>query len=191
MSLYVIKNDEGKYLSAESFVSAIWADDLIKAGRYATLAGAQSAADDYDGHVAELIEKPEPVEVTEEEAKVLEEAKRATYPADWISNHAHLDPSDNNTKYHEEHLMRAYVNGWKAAKPKRYVLPMEGTEYHNGAMKGTARYYAVKTTNNWRPDGIAVSTGDAADHGYTVTQADIDAAPKWVRDLEKVEVRDE
>lgn len=75
-------------------------------------------------------------------------------------------------------------------KPKRYVLPMPGTEYHNGAMHGEAQYYAVKATSNWRPDGIALGTDDAVEHGYTVTQADIDAAPDWVKAITPVEVKD-
>lgn len=62
--------------------------------------------------------KPEPVEVNEYEASVVERAKQASYPANWISEHAHQDPGGNNTKFDEDRLMRAYVNGYTVRKPK-------------------------------------------------------------------------
>lgn len=74
---------------------------------------------------------------------------------------------------------------------KRFVLPMEGAEYRNAQMRGNAQYYAVKTDTNWRPDAIALGTDDAVEHGYTVTQSDIDAAPDWVKAIPPVEVTDD
>lgn len=150
-----------------------------------TLEDAQMLADYESSQPVELVEKPAPIVVSQEEAKKLTEAKTATYPAEYITRHSCLKQGV------EDRLMRAYTIGWTVEKPKHFVLPMPGTEYHNGSMHGMAQYYAVKGTSNWRPDAIALGTDDAVEHGYTVTQADIDAAPNWVKSIKPVEVTDD
>ena len=91
-----------------------------------------------------------------------------------------------------EVLLNAWNNGYTVEKPKRYVLPMPGTGYHNYQMHGNAQYYAVKGSGgNWRADLIALDTDDAVKNGYIVTQSDLDAAPDWVKAITPVEVNDE
>lgn len=185
MSLYAVKNDEGKWLWVDTFRYPHWPEDISNAQEYGEKADALGDAEDFGGHVVELVEKPEPVEVSEEDGARLEKIRKATCPWDTVSFYA------GRNKEYANFLMRAYVNGWKVEKPKRFVLPMDGTEYHNGKMHGEAQYYAVKGTENWRPDAIALGTDDAVEHGYTVTQADIGAAPDWVKAIKPVEVTDD
>jgi hypothetical protein len=139
------------------------------------------------------VEKPEPVEVSEEEAKTLKTLDGDLMPIGELAYFIHHAEqlSEKESIKREDRLMRAYVNGWTVAKPKRYVLPMPGTDYHNNQMHGNAQYYAVKGTGNWRPDAIALGTEDAVKHGYTVTHADIYAAPGWVKAITPVEVTDD
>ncbi|MCI1985299.1 MAG: hypothetical protein LKJ69_01625 [Lactobacillus sp.] len=66
---------------------------------------------------------------------------------------------------------------------KRYVLPMEGTDDDEGEYF----YYAYKYNGRWLVDETE------ADPSYTkptVTQAEIDAAPDWVKAITPVEVTD-
>ncbi|WP_225352549.1 DUF1642 domain-containing protein [Lacticaseibacillus nasuensis] len=176
--LYAIKNDEGEWQTGEALWSSIGDAEV-----YGTREDAEQDARNFGGHVVELVEAPAKVVVSKEEAKMLEQAKKNGYPAEVIDAYNDMRPD-------EDRLMRAYVNGWTVEKPKRYVLPMPGTDYHNNQMHGNAQYYAVKGTGNWRPDAIALSTDDAVKHGYTVTQSDIDAAPDWVKAITPVEVTD-
>ncbi|ANK66578.1 hypothetical protein AYR55_02040 [Loigolactobacillus backii] len=176
--LYMVKNDEGKYWDF-SANSGFWSSEIAyptttirkkQAERVAEL-----VAGERGGHVVTLVEEPKKVVLTKEQAEIVEGAHDDNnFPASYISDHT-------GSSYKEKLLMNAYVNGWTVEKPKRYVLPMPGTDYHNYQMHGSAQYYAVKETGNWRPDAIALGADDAVKHGYTVTQSDIDAAPAWVR----------
>ena len=109
--------------------------------------------------------------------------------SDWYGQHNEISKVNIDTTHGD---VDVYINGKPVVpNPKRYVLPMPGTDYHNNQMHGNAQYYAVKRTGNWRPDAIALGTDDAVKHGYTVTQADIDAAPDWVKAITPVEVTDD
>ncbi|WP_347107158.1 DUF1642 domain-containing protein [Lacticaseibacillus rhamnosus] len=177
--LYAVKNDEGEWMSLDGMQTEIWYSNnptLFKDNSYAE---AQSMG--RKAHVVELVE-PEKVVLTKEQAKIVEDARDEHHPASVLRFSGKDD---------EELLLNAYVNGWTVEKPKRYVLPMPGTDYHNYQMHGNAQYYAVKITGSWRPDGIALGTDDAVKHGYTVTQSDIDAAPAWVKAIKPLEVNDD
>lgn len=190
MSLYAVKNDKGEWLSLDNSQTGIWYTNNPTLFKDKSYAEAQSGG--RKAHVVELTEKPAPVVVSEAEAEMLEYARRTgVLPAKYIGQYvSDSNVSTERDSVREDRLMRAYVNGYTVEKPKRYVLPMDGTEYHNGKMHGEAHYYAVKGTGNWRPDAIALGTDDAVKHGYTVTQADIDAAPDWVKAIKPVEVKD-
>ena len=180
--LYAVKDDEGKYWDF-SDGSGFWILDIPDSPTTTSKEEAELAAKDHGGHVVTFVEEPKKVVLTKEQAKIVEKARVSDIPATYIS------ACTNNG---EEILpMNAYVNGWTVEKPKRYVLPMSGTDYHNYQMHGNAQYYAVKVTGNWRPDGIALGTDDAVKHGYTVTQSDIDTAPDWVKAIKPLEVTDD
>lgn len=115
--LYAVKNDEGQWAdSGYTFGPGAWATSN-KAER-------EAGAHAYGGHVVELIEKPNPEMVSKAEAKMLDKAKTASYPANYISIHAHSDPGAYGTSYDELRLMRALVNGYTVAKEKKYRLPV-------------------------------------------------------------------
>ncbi|EKQ03678.1 hypothetical protein LCAA2362_3166 [Lacticaseibacillus casei A2-362] len=174
--MYAVKNDEGEWLDQDRiFGQGAWAKPNKDE--------AELKAKVYGGHVVALVEEPEKVVLTKEQAKIVEKAHTEESAIAFIFFNGESDD--------DELLMRAYVNGWTVEKPKRYVLPMPGTDYHNYQMHGNAQYYAVKGTGNWRPDAIALGTDDAVKHGYTVTQSDIDAAPAWVKAIKPLEVDDD
>lgn len=181
--LYMVKNDEGSYITVTNGWLVHWHEN--SGDLFSSYQEASKLATTLGGHVVTLIEEPEKVVLTKEQAEIVEEAHYDNnFPASYISDHT-------GSSYGEKLLMNAYVNGWTVEKPKRYVLPMPGTDYHNYQMHGNAQYYAVKGTGNWRPDAIALGTDDAVKHGYTVTQSDIDAAPAWVKAIKPLEVTDD
>lgn len=66
-------------------------------------------------------------------------------------------------------------------KPERYVLPMEGTVDEDAEYQ----MYAIVDSDIWGT--VSLSDSVAAP---SVTQADIDAAPAWVKAITPVEVKD-
>ena len=91
----------------------------------------------------------------------------------------------------QDRLMRAYVNGWTAEKPKRYVLPMPSGADDDDP--DDSHYAVVNREYHAGPvwhQGPCVSFKEAREH-YSVTQSDIDAAPDWVKAITPVEVTDD
>lgn len=81
-----------------------------------------------------------------------------------------------------------YIDG-KRIKPKRYVLPMEGTDSQAfTTSKRTVKQYCYIKDGHW-DFWPAWDDKDAAEKGHTVTQADIDTAPDWVKSITPVEVK--
>lgn len=70
-------------------------------------------------------------------------------------------------------------------KPKRYVLPMEGTKLADG----TIAYATLDHTGVWTIKAYSKKQSAVAFHN-TVTQADIDAAPAWVKSIAPIEVKE-
>ncbi|RNE38823.1 hypothetical protein FAM7821_01159 [Lacticaseibacillus paracasei] len=131
--LYAVKNDEGKWLCIEANGCHYWSRDD---GDFFDQHDADILAHVYGGHVVELIEKPNPEVVSKAEAKMLDKAKTASYPANYISMHAHPDPGANGTSYDELRLMRALVNDYTVAKEKKYRVKVPETQtsyYYKGS----------------------------------------------------------
>lgn len=85
--------------------------------------------------------------------------------------------------------IEVYIDGKPVApmqKPKRYVLPMEGTKLADG----TIAYATLDHTGVWTIKGYAEKQSAVAFHN-TVTKADIDAAPDWVKAITPAEVTDD
>ncbi|MFD1398609.1 DUF1642 domain-containing protein [Lacticaseibacillus suilingensis] len=185
MSLYAVKNDEGKWLCIEANGSHYWSRDD---GDFFDQHDADTLAHVYGGQVVPLIEAPAKVVVSEEEAEMLKRAKTSGYPVSAISGWCDEGEEDHTA---EDRFMRAYVNGWTVEKPKRYVLPMP---YGADDDDPDQSHYAVVNREYhagpaWH-QGPCVSFKKAREH-YTVTQADIDAAPDWVKAITPVEVTDD
>lgn len=86
----------------------------------------------------ELIGNPQPVVVSPEEAKILEQARNPEWrPAAVISKHAFEHGGWKLESDLEDRLMRAYVNGWVIEKPK----PKQWYVKVPGWFCGGERYY--------------------------------------------------
>ena len=119
--LYAIKNDEGKYWDIGM---PPWWDD--KTGSvFKRIDLALTWAKKYGGHVVTLIEEPEKVVLSKEQAEIVENARDEEFPATYISDSANYD---------EELLMKAYGNGYTVEKEKK----------HNVKVPHTSLYYWKK-----------------------------------------------
>lgn len=97
--LYAVKNDEGEWADAfYTFGSGAWATP-DKTER-------EEDARRHGGHVVTLVEEPEKVVLTKEQAEIVEGAHDFEFPASYISR------CDED----EEQLMNAYVNGYTVKK---------------------------------------------------------------------------
>lgn len=112
--LYAVKNDEGQYFDID--LPPWWDDKTGIASKRIDLA--LGWAKKYGGHVVTLIEEPEKAVLTKEQAKIVEGAHEAMWPACEI-----FRKSDD-----EELLMNAYVNGYTVAKEKKYIVKVPHTD---------------------------------------------------------------
>ena len=120
--LYAIKNDEGKwsddgglfYPAKKNGVGFIFTmfSDRDEATRWAEI-------NTKGGHVVALIEEPEKVVLTKEQAEIVKRAHVKSFPATFIY--------DSNEK-DEELLMKAYVNGYTVKEEKQYNVKVPHTE---------------------------------------------------------------
>lgn len=111
--LYVVKNDEGKYW--DTGMPPWWDDKTGSVFKRIDLA--LRWAKKYDGHVVTLIEEPEKVVLSKEQAKIVENARGEEFPATYISDSANLAFSGE-----EDMLMKAYANGWTVERPQRWYV---------------------------------------------------------------------
>lgn len=121
--LYAVRNDEGLLLSYSEQGAPLW---RVWGEMLADKPTAEITARAENGHVVTLIEEPEKVVLTKEQAEIVEGANYSHYPATYISNHT----KGCNGK--ESLLMEAYVNGWKVKRPQLWY---------------------VKTPDNWMGNG--------------------------------------
>ena len=173
--LYMVKNDEGKYWSFND-VDEFWQLDGVICPATLSEAIAKNTAKDYGGHVITLIEEPEKVVLTKEQAKVIEETHGSYLPATHICN-------NTGSEEEEELLMSAYVNGYTVKKEKKkynvkvpyanykwYLKTPDGkldTIFVEGLAKGFGGY----------PNGIELTNDDIEKFG--------------LQDCEKEEVQDD
>lgn len=188
MGLYVIKNGDGEYVHAMEGGTHNF-EDLSHAFIYRKWEPANSDAKKYGGHVVPLGEARDRIAVTKEEADDLTNlAIRAR------ENEANGTPL--NVRINDAKMLRAYAAGWYVPKPKKYVLPMpDGTD---DGVEMDDMYYAVKKSVTgkivptwvWRESDNYESREGAAEL-YAYTADEIAKAPKWVRDLDRVEVEND
>ena len=121
--LYAVKNDKGKYWDFGNDNGDFWTvcDNLRPTATCEKEAKQVSAS--FGGHVVALIEEPKKVVLSEEEAKIVEDAHNAKRPASYII----LKSNDEGL------LMNAYVNGYTVAKEKKYrvITPKSWWESEN------------------------------------------------------------
>ena len=117
--LYAVKNDEGKYWDFRES-GEFWEISCVFSSTTDSKEQAELVAREENGHVVTLIEEPEKVVLTKEQAEIVEGARYEDYPASYISEH---------TGDEEELLMmNAYVNGYTVAKEKKYNVKVPHTK---------------------------------------------------------------
>lgn len=117
--IYLIKNDHGEYLTVER-TATWWNSPVGTVVRNIDVALAW--AEKYGGHVVTLVEEPEKVVLTKEQAEIVKGAHDFEFPASYISR------CDED----EELLMNAFVNGYTMEKEKKYnvKVPQTQTSYY-------------------------------------------------------------
>ena len=115
--MYAVKNDEGKYWDFKD--QGFWKLSTVLLAAFTDEGSAKSLADEEGGHVVTLIEEPEKVVLTKEQAEIVEKVHTISYPAYYISV-----ISGKN----EELLMNAYVNGYTVEKEKKYSVKVPHTK---------------------------------------------------------------
>ncbi|MFD1429743.1 DUF1642 domain-containing protein [Lacticaseibacillus mingshuiensis] len=170
--LYAVKNDEGEWLSLDGTKMGIWYSNNPTLFKDKSYAEAQSMG--RRAHVVELVESPDKVVVSEEEAEMLERAKDSCWPAHIFDCGAAGAPINS-----QDRLMRAYVNGWAVEKHKRWNVKVPHTADELYWKRGNGN---IGCTGAWRTDDEIV-------RNLTFTDAEIDHY--GLQDCEKVEVQDE
>lgn len=174
MSLYAVKNDEGKFYDFYSN-GDFWKQALCHMPYTLSENEAQDVAHDYGGHVVKLVEAPAKVVVSEEEAEMLKKAKTTLNPMHvlWMNELVHNGDSDGQIR-----IMHAYVNGWTVEKPKRYGVWVPHV---------TGKMYFKDGRGN---DGLDIASADCLNESnQQFTLAEIEHY--GLQDCERVEVTDD
>lgn len=116
--LYAVKNYEGKWLCIEAKGCHYWSRDD---GDFFDQHDADILAHVYGGHVVTLVEEPEKVVLSKEQAKIVDEANKHQFPANHISVYA--SSSDE-----EKLIMEAFANGYIVKKEKKYNVKLTEAE---------------------------------------------------------------
>ena len=115
--LYAVKNDEGKYW--DFYSSGFWKPDSIDCIATPIKKQAELVIKYYGGRVITLIEASKPVEVSENEAKMLATLMDGDLmpvcELSYFVRHAEQLPEKESIE-REDRLMRAYVNGYTVEK---------------------------------------------------------------------------
>lgn len=144
--------------------------------------------------------KPQPVEVTEDVAEQFDDWHKrgvtlmailagltsyGSYPLkSWFYSIHHGDYDVS-----EKTVARIFLGDYVVVKPKRYVLPMPETQHMS--MNRPLQSYVLFVDGKWLPREYNSERDAELAYGGIVTQADIDAAPDWVKSIEPVEVSDD
>lgn len=179
MGMFAVKNDKGEWLSFDPSHESLWHTNNPTFFNDKSYAEAQNTGLD-GSHVVELIEAPEKIVVSEEEADMLEKANDTTVwrPAAVISDYAYNYSKDSDQEaLLEDRLIRAYVNGWTVEKPKRWNVKVPHTKF----------YYW-----KWKLNEPGVGSGEDDDvrgvEPYRFTLAEIEHYD--LQDCEKREVKE-
>lgn len=173
--LYAVKNDEGKYWDF-SANSGFWPSKIA----YPTTAikeRAEQVVDEHGGHVVTLVEEPEKVLLSKEQAKIVERAHDYTRPAKYITDNT------GNSDDDEELLMNAYVNGFTVKK--KYLV------YKVLVDKKKHEYFAQAYRSTVHPGTVAwfLHSKAQSDSLAQFTEAEIEHYS--LQDCEKEEVTDD
>ncbi|MCT4385055.1 DUF1642 domain-containing protein [Lacticaseibacillus paracasei] len=174
--LYAVKNDEGKYWDFKD-QDDFWELTYVSCPTTDNELDAKDVVHDYGGHVVTLIEEPEKVVLTKEQAEIVEGARDGKYPATHIAGN-----SD-----HEKLLMEAFVNGYTVAKEKKYNVKVPHAEgWH---FQKYSRESRQGPRNNWKPFPVKDTRQVLSKDLFLFTEAEIEHY--GLQDCEKEEVTDD
>ena len=168
--LYAVKNDEGQWADAGYyFGTCAWAtpdkDDREKVAKHG-------------GHVVALVEEPEKVVVSPEEAKLVKNCLWTNLQDAFLNNINLLfrgrRPEDVTR------LKSALTNGYTVAKDKRYLVGLDGLVTTDGA-----KQYLTKKDGKW----FACRRMPGMHQDFT--DDELKTAPKWAQQLDREEVTDD
>ena len=179
--LYAVKNDEGKYWDFRES-GEFWEISCVFSSTTDSKEQAELVACEENGHVVTLIEEPEKVVLTKEQAEIIEGARYEDYPASYISEHTGEEE--------EELLMNAYVNGYTVAKEKRYLVHkgVGGKHLANVQFAQAYRSSAHSETLSWIITSW-VLTNEYTNGSFLFTESEIEYY--GLQDCEKEEVTDD
>ncbi|WP_445238822.1 DUF1642 domain-containing protein [Lacticaseibacillus paracasei] len=170
--LYAVKNDEGEWLDQ---------DHLFGPGAWATpdKDEREKVAKCYGGHVVAFVEEPEKVVLSEEQAKIVEDANMYKFPASYIS--MNTDDYDGLEKL----LMEAFVNGYTVAKEKKYLV------YKELGGKQKDKLFAQAYRSLIHPGTISWDITNEVKSGSCAQLTESEIEHYGLQDCEKEEVTDD
>ncbi|GEK41148.1 hypothetical protein LCA02_28380 [Lacticaseibacillus casei] len=180
--LYAVMDDEGLLLLYSEQGAPLW---RVWGEMFADKSAAERAANAENGHVVTLIEEPEKVVVSPEEAKLVKNCLWTNLQDAFLNNIILLFRSRRPEDI--TRLKSALINGYTVAKEKKYLLPMDGTLEENDD-NDNYQLYAYCHKGRWLAD--EVETDPSYKHP-TVTQKELETAPAWVKTIKPVEVTDD
>lgn len=176
--LYAVKNDEGKYWDF-SDGSGFWILDIPDCPTTTSKEEAELVAKNQGGHAITLIEEPEKVVLTKEQAEIVEEANESQFPANYISR--------NSGEDEEELLINAFVNGYTVAKEKKYNVKVPHSEgWH---FQKYSRESKRGSRNDWKPFPAKDIDSNMSKELFLFTESEIEQY--GLQDCEKEEVTDD
>ena len=173
--LYAIKNDEGKYFDFRDR-GKFWELSSVFSSTTNSKEEAELVADEMGGHAVTLIEEPEKVVLTKEQAEIVENARIIDIPATYISDRT--DEHNGEKILGEEILLiKALTNGYTVAKNKKYLVELDGLVTTDGA-----KQYLTKKDDKWfasrRISGLH----------QDFTDEELNKAPEWAQQLNREEM---
>jgi len=172
--LYIVKNDEGKYLYFNN--SGFWGPDISDCLTTPSKKQAGLLAFANDGHVVTLVEEPEKVVLTKEQAKVIEETHGSYLPATRIANNTRSDEE-------EELMMKAYVNGYTVKK--KYLV------YKVLVDKQKHEYFAQAYQSTVNPGTVSWFLNSKVQSGSLAQFTEAEIEHYGLQDCERVEINTE
>ena len=145
-----------------------------------------------DGHIVELVPAKPKVQVSQEEADMLERAKNPTNrPSFMITEYSNSHKGNMLGNDLEDRLMRAYVNGYTVAKEKKYVVYKNLGGKHNTDVQYAQAYRlsAHSETFSWIITSWILNADDTNGSSFQFTESEIEHY--GLQDCEKEEVTDD
>lgn len=169
--MYMVKNDEGKYWDFRD-QGRFWELGSVFSPITNSKEQAELVADKMGGNVVTLIEEPEKVALTKEQAELVENAHDKEFPATYISDNTDASNAE------ERLIIHAYFNGYIVEKENKYGVWVPH-------VKGKMYYKDGRGSND-----LDIASADCLnDKNQQFTEAEI--KQYRLQDCEKEEVTDD